>query len=404
MSRRPRRAAKVLEPPPSAARFRWPWIGGLILLGGVAFGVAYLVTDMTKSEKAGPQSSKVEPANGDKPPAEIPNPPGLNREGAVPSEPMPPPPGETPPGMKWTGGGEFTMGSDSGPSTERPSHRVRVDGFWIDETEVTNSQFREFVVKTRYVTTAEKKPDWEEMKKYVPPGTPKPPDEVLVPGSLVFRSPGKPVPLDDRIPQWWHFVPGADWRHPEGPESSIKGKDDHPVVHVSWDDAAAYAKWAGKRLPTEAEWEFAARGGKEKQRFIWGNDPPKDDSKLANIWQGEFPTNNTKKDGYERTAPVKSYPPNGYGLYDMAGNVWEWCSDWYRVDEYERRGKLTENPKGPEKCWDPRDPWSLLRVTRGGSFLCHVTYCESYRPAARRGTAADTGLSHLGFRCVRSAR
>ena len=314
-----------------------------------------------------------------------------------------PPPKESLPGMKWIGGGEFTMGSVSGPASERPSHRVQLDGFWIDETEVTNAQFREFVARTRYVTTAEKKPVWEEMKKYLPPGTEKPPEELLVAGSLVFRSPKSRVPLND-VSAWWHYVPGADWRHPEGPESSIKGMDDHPVVHVSWEDAAAYAKWAGKRLPTEAEWEFAARGGKEKLRFIWGNDPPREDEKLANIWQGDFPLHNTRQDGFERTAPVKSFPPNDYGLYDMAGNVWEWCSDWYRADEYTRRGKLTKNPQGPESSLDPREPWSPMRVTRGGSFLCHVTYCESYRPAARRGTAADTGLSHLGFRCVISGK
>lgn len=331
----------------------------LVALAGAAFGASYLITNLMK-------------------------------------------PGD-PPGMKWIEGGEFTMGSDSGPATEKPSHRVKVDGFWIDETEVTNAQFQEFVEKTKYVTTAEKKPDWEEMKKFLPPGTEKPPESQLVPGALVYRSPDRKVPLDD-VTAWWSYVPGADWRHPEGPGSDLKGRENHPVVHVAWEDAAAYAKWAGKRLPTEAEWEFAARGGKEKQRFTWGNDAPKDDSNLANIWQGEFPTKNTKQDGFERTAPVKSFPPNGYGLYDMAGNVWEWCSDWYRADEYSGRGKLTANPKGPDKSWDPREPWSPMRVTRGGSFLCHITYCESYRPAARRGTAADTGLSHLGFRCVISGK
>ncbi|HET6574809.1 MAG TPA: formylglycine-generating enzyme family protein [Fimbriiglobus sp.] len=306
-----------------------------------------------------------------------------------------------PPGMRWVPPGEFTMGSDAGPATERPAHRVRLDGFWIDEHEVTNVLFRAFVEATGYVTTAEKKPEWEELRKTLPPGTPRPPDDQLVPGSMVFTPPPGPVPLDNAA-AWWRYVPGANWRHPEGPGSTIDGRDDHPVIHVSWDDAAAYARWAGKRLPTEAEWEYAARGGLARKRFTWGDDPPADDSKLANIWQGDFPYRNLMLDGWERTAPVKAYPPNGYGLYDMAGNVWEWCSDWYRADEYARRagrGPIA-NPAGPTESWDPNEPWAPKRVTRGGSFLCHVSYCESYRPAARRGTAPDTGMSHLGFRCV----
>lgn len=315
------------------------------------------------------------------------------------SQPLPPP------GMVWIPGGEFVMGTDGAeaPGTEQPAHRVYVDGFWMDEHEVTNAQFAEFVEATGYVTTAEKPPDWEELKKSLPPGTPKPPEEKLVPGSLVFTPPTEPVPTDNPE-RWWTWTPGACWKHPEGPGSNLQGRENHPVVHVSWFDAVAYARWAGKRLPTEAEWEFAARGGLSGKRFTWGNDPPTDTQPKANIWQGTFPHLNTKADGWERTAPVKSFPPNGYGLYDMAGNVWEWCADWYRADEYARRAGVQEirNPQGPSNSWSPREPYAALRVTRGGSFLCHVSYCESYRPAARRGTAQDTGLSHVGFRCVRS--
>ena len=307
-----------------------------------------------------------------------------------------------PPDMVWIPGGEFTMGSshEGAPVQERPARRVKLDGFWMDEHEVTNAEFQRFVEATGYVTTAEKIPDWEEMKKQVPPETPKPPAETLVAGSIVFKPTAGPVPLDN-LHQWWEWVPGASWKHPEGPASTLDGRDDHPVVHVAWGDAVAYATWAGKRLPTEAEWEYAARGGLADLKFTWGNDPPAEDAKLANIWQGDFPYRNTKLDGYDRTAPAKSYPPNGYGLYDMAGNVWEWCSDWYRADAYTLTGdELLVNPTGPARSWD-HDPDVPKRAMRGGSFLCHVTYCESYRPAARQGTASDSGASHLGFRCVR---
>ncbi|HEY8506279.1 MAG TPA: formylglycine-generating enzyme family protein [Gemmataceae bacterium] len=311
---------------------------------------------------------------------------------------------KTPPGMVWVPGGEFVMGTagDTPHRNEQPAHTVRLDGFWMDETEVTNAQFRAFVEATGYVTTAEKKPDWGEMQKQLPPGTPEPPPEKLVPGSLVFTPPAGPVPTDDAS-RWWAWTPGACWEHPEGPGSDLTGRDDHPVVHVSWDDARAYAKWAGKRLSTEAEWEYAARGGLAGKRFPWGDDAPTDSGGTkANIWQGTFPNRNTRADGYDRTAPVRSYPPNGYGLYDTAGNVWEWCSDWYRADAYVGRAGVTVSPKGPETFWDPNEPLVPKRVTRGGSFLCHASYCESYRPAARRGTAIDTGMSHVGFRCVLS--
>ncbi len=308
-----------------------------------------------------------------------------------------------PPGMRWVPGGDFVMGTDRawGKANERPPHRARVDGFWMDEHEVTNAEFRRFVAATRYVTTAERKPDWAEMQAQLPPGTPKPDDSMLVPGSLVFTPPSDPVSLKDAA-QWWRWVPGADWKHPEGPESTIEGRDDHPVVQVSWEDASSYARWAGKRLPTEAEWEFAANGGLDGKRFVWGDQgPAADRPALANIWQGDFPHRNTRTDRFERTAPVKSFPPNGYGLHDMAGNVWEWCADWYASNAYTTaRGGIALNPRGPEQSFDPTDPYIQRRVTRGGSFLCHESYCESYRPTARRGTPPDTGMSHIGFRCV----
>jgi formylglycine-generating enzyme len=311
-------------------------------------------------------------------------------------------PRAAPSGMVWIPAGEFIMGaSGETPNlNEQPAHRVRLSAFWMDETEVTNAQFQAFVNATRYVTTAEKPPDWEEMRKTLPPGTPKPAAEKLVPGSLVFRPTTGPVPLGE-FERWWHWTPGASWQHPEGPGSNLAGRESHPVVHVTWEDAQAYAKWAGKRLPTEAEWEYAARGGLTGKRFVWGDEAPTEtDGAKANIWHGEFPHKNTLADGWERTAPVKSYPANGYGLYDMAGNAWEWCADWYRADAYIHRTSVITNPTGSDTFWDPREPLIPKRVMRGGSFLCHVTYCESYRPAARRGTATDTSMSHLGFRCV----
>ena len=308
-------------------------------------------------------------------------------------------------GMVWIPPNEFMMGTAESTNlrNEKPAHPVQLDGFWIDATEVTNAQFRKFVDSTGYITTAEVKPDWDEIKKSVPPGTPKPPDDVLVAGSLVFVPTPGPVPTDD-VSQWWKWTHGANWKHPEGPESSIADRDDHPVVQVSWYDATAYAKWAGKRLPTEAEWECAARGALVGKRFTWGDQPPSDSSRLANIWQGTFPNKNEKLDGWERTSPVMSYPPNGFAIYDMSGNVWEWCSDWYRADAYLpfKDGLKAVNPPGPSESWDPNEPYAAKRVIRGGSFLCHITYCESYRTAARRGNSPDTGMSHLGFRCVKA--
>jgi formylglycine-generating enzyme len=316
------------------------------------------------------------------------------------------PPGDGPPGMAWVPGGEFSMGSEDPQARpdERPVHRVRVDGFWIEQTPVTNAQFRKFVEATGYVTTAERKPDWEEIKKQVPPGTPRPPDEKLVAASLVFRQSDGPVDLHD-FSQWWSWVPGADWRHPHGPGSGIDGLNDHPVVQVSWDDAAAYAKWAGRRLPTEAEFEFAARGGLDGRKYPWGDEPISESHPQCNFWQGQFPNKNTNQDGYARTSPVRTFPANGYGLYDMAGNVWEWCADWYRPDTYaadQAKGVVT-NPAGPTSSLDPEEPYTPKRVVRGGSFLCNDSYCASYRAAARMKTSPDSGSDHTGFRCVMSA-
>lgn len=313
--------------------------------------------------------------------------------------------GEEPRGMAWIPGGTFSMGTDSRESwlDERPAHPVKVDGFWMDITEVTNGQFREFVNATHYLTTAERAPTVEEILAQSPPGTPAPPAELLVPGSLVFTPPDHATPLDD-LTRWWSWTPGANWQHPEGPASDLVGRDDHPVVQVCWDDAVAYANWAKKRLPTEAEWEFAARGGLRGKTNVWGNDPPDPEKPQLNMWQGEFPHRNAMLDGYRLTAPVKSFPPNGYGLYDMAGNVWEWCSDWYDSTVYSRRGSSgpTDNPQGPPASHDPSRPFMTLRSQRGGSFLCCDSYCTRYRPSARHGGTPDSGMSHAGFRCVRS--
>lgn len=324
----------------------------------------------------------------------------------APAQTVAPAPGDAPAGMVWIPGGEFAMGTDSelGWPDERPAHRVRVDGFWMDSTEVTNAEFARFVDATGYVTTAERAPLLEEIMKQVPPGTPPPPPESLVPGTLVFTPTENAISLDD-FSKWWTWTPGANWRRPEGPDSNIEGRESHAVVQVSWDDAQAYAAWAKKRLPTEAEWEFAARGGLAGKNFVWGDEPLT--PQRANIWQGEFPHQNTQEDGYYRTAPAKAFPANGYGLYDMSGNVWEWCADWYDRGLYARRGGrgLIVNPLGPAEAVtdaaNARD-FAPQRVQRGGSFLCCDQYCSRYRPSARHGSTPDTGMSHVGFRCVRS--
>jgi formylglycine-generating enzyme required for sulfatase activity len=265
----------------------------------------------------------------------------------------------------------------------------------MDQTTVTNEQFAAFVRATGFVTLAEKKPD--------PRQYPNASEDQLVPGSLVFTSPKHAVPLHvpEAYRQWWQFVPGASWKHPEGPDSNLSGREKHPVVHVCWDDAMAYAKWAGKRLPTEAEFEYAARGKLTQMPYVWGREFRPDGKCMANTWQGRFPFENTREDGWERTAPVASFPPNGFGLYDMAGNVWQWCADWYRYDYYAHSPR--RNPQGPADSLDPREPTLPKRVQRGGSFLCSDQYCSRYMPGGRGTGAVDTGQSHVGFRCVRSA-
>ncbi|MFV0679395.1 formylglycine-generating enzyme family protein [Ottowia sp.] len=315
-------------------------------------------------------------------------------------------------GMAWVPGGDFLMGSDHqlAQNNERPAHAVKVQGFWMDRYHVTNAQFRDFMQATGYATTAERQPDWETIKPQVPPGTPRPPDSVLIPGSMVFVGTDREVSYDN-FSLWWRYVPGADWRHPTGPGSDIEGRDDHPVVHISYDDAMAYAQWAGKRMPTEAQWEFAARGGLEQATYTWGEEFAPGGQQMANVWEGQqtqrFPVVSPKAGGAISTSPVGTFPPNGYGLYDMTGNAWQWVSDWYRADQFvlvSQSGQTQIDPTGPSDSYDPSQPGVPVnapkRVTRGGSFLCNEDYCLSYRPSARRGTDPYSSMSHLGFRLI----
>lgn len=306
-------------------------------------------------------------------------------------------------GMVWIPGGIFEMGGDNSQAREDefPKHLVQVDGFYMDITEVTNAQFAQFVAATGYITTAEKDIDWEDLKQQVPPTTPKPDAETLKAASLVFIPTEHEVNLQD-YSQWWSWSHGANWKHPKGIGSDLIGKEDLPVVHISWDDANAYCKWSGKRLPTEAEWEFAARGGLEKNTYVWGNDSISDQKKQCNYWQGTFPYKNEITDGFFGAAPVKSFSPNGYGLYDMAGNVWEWCFDMYNYNYYKdfEKTKLAINPKGPTKSYDPDEPLLAKKSMRGGSFLCNESYCSGYRVSARMKSSPDSSMEHLGFRCV----
>jgi formylglycine-generating enzyme required for sulfatase activity len=319
-------------------------------------------------------------------------------------------PTSPPEGMVYIPGGEFSMGSldptdmicggDEPMNDARPLHRVYVDAFFMDATEVTNEQFEQFAESTGYVTVAERKPTREEF--------PTAPEENLVAGSVVFSPPPRPVPLDDHY-RWWSYVPGANWRHPTGRDSDLKGREKYPVVHIAYENAAAFAKWAGKRLPTEAEWEFAARGGMAGKPYAWGDELKPDGKWQANIYQGKFPVRggDTGEDGFKGIAPVAQFPPNAYGLFDVGGNVWEWCSDWYRADYYSmlaEQGGVARNPQGPSSSLDPSEPQEQKRVQRGGSFLCTDQFCTRYMVGTRGKGEVRSGSNHVGFRCVKNAR
>jgi formylglycine-generating enzyme required for sulfatase activity len=364
----------------------------LALVAIVAAGT--LVALRTRQRDAAPTapSASTEPAAN--PPAFVPT--VVNAAAA---------PGPAPKGMVWIPGGEFSMGSHveseafcAIPGVTRdalPVHRVYVDGFWMDATEVTNEEFERFVTATGYVTIAERTPTAAEF-----PGAP---PENLVAGSTVFTPTAAPPSLHDHF-QWWRYQKGASWRRPEGPGSTVRGRERYPVVQIAFEDAEAYAKWAGKRLPTEAEWEFAARGGLTGKLYAWGDELRPGGALAANIYQGKFPANDTGDDGFRGVAPVASYAPNGYGLYDVAGNVWEWISDWYRSDYYAQlaaAGPVARNPRGPESSLDPAEPGTKKRVHRGGSFLCTDQYCTRYMVGTRGRGEVSTGTNHLGMRLVR---
>lgn len=313
---------------------------------------------------------------------------------------------KTPEGMVWIPAGSFQQGAVPQDQTamahEKPQHPVSVDGFFMDITEVTNRQFKKFVKETGYITIAERAIDWEDMKNQLPEGTPKPHDSILQPGSLMFKKAKSTVPNLYDFSQWWRWSIGVNWKHPSGPDTTIEGKDDYPVVHVSYEDAEAYCKWAGRRLPTEAEWEYAARGTSKNTIYLWGDDISVL-SKNVNSWEGEFPVKNTLEDGFERAAPVKTYPQNSFGLYEMAGNVWEITSDLYNLKYYGElaaSGKPTINPKGAEVAYNPNNPYLEEVIIKGGSFLCSDSYCASYRVSSRMGSSKDSSSEHVGFRTV----
>jgi formylglycine-generating enzyme required for sulfatase activity len=376
------------EPKP---RYIWPWFVLAFLLLAILLAVLWMSKEIARTKRireASMPSSQLEPS-------------GSVNSVSPRAQDM-----SWTNDMVWIPPGTFWMGAEDGQADEKPVHQVTLDGFWMDKTEVSNEQFAKFVRAATYVTVAERKPD----PKDFPGASP----EMLVPGSIVFTpptldqinrqrvaeglEPSAVIPLDNHF-LWWRYVPAANWRHPEGPQSDLNGREKHPVVHIAWEDARAYCKWAGKRLPTEAEWEYAARGGLDRQPYVWGKEQKPEGKWLANIWQGRFPNENTMEDGFRGTAPVASFPANGYGLYDMAGNVWEWCADWYLPDYY--ANSPATNPPGPDTSFDPNEPGVMKRVQRGGSFLCSDLYCIGYRPSSRMKSTADTGLCHSGFRCVK---
>jgi formylglycine-generating enzyme required for sulfatase activity len=377
-----------------------------LLLSMLALVAMILVVVAVLTAPFGPQSAR--------PRAEVvPSDPAVRTPTVPADSPLPPllvaEPAETPAGMVWIPGGTFVMGSvepadptnpDHLKPDEFPAHEVELDGYWIDETPVTNRQYREFVEMTGHVTFAERTPTREDFAKSGVDVT-MIHEKDLVPGSMCFNCEFNRRQLVTGVPNWeyqvWQVVQGANWRHPDGPESSIDNRLDHPVVHVNWDDAVAYCKWAGKRLPTEAEFEYAARGGRAT-KYAWGDELVPDGEFQCNFWQGVFPTERLNLDGFETSSPVKTFPPNGYGLYDMAGNVWQWCSDFYRPDYYAHSPR--RNPRGPSSSFDPQDPAIVKHVQRGGSFMCNTNSCTGYRCAARMRGEVTSGSFHNGFRCV----
>jgi formylglycine-generating enzyme len=391
-----KRDARLTQPASESRAMTWLLRAGILL---TSTGLAYASVRAWKSTAGHSVPS---------------SPPALTEDAhspLTPSKPsVPPPTGPAPEGMVWIPGGEFSMGcadprdlphgGPDGMPDARPLHKVSVDGFWMDRVEVTNRQYAAFVKATGYVTVAELTPTAAEF-----PGAP---PENLVAGSTVFSPPTQAVPLDNHY-RWWGYVKGASWRHPEGPQSSIDGREDYPVIHIAYEDAEAFARWAGKRLPTETEWEFAARGGLAGKPYAWGDELQPGGKWMANTWQGRFPLKDTGEDGFAGVAPVGKFPPNGYGLFDMAGNVWEWCSDWYRPDGYAECAAsadagVARNPQGPASSFDPAEPREPKRVHRGGSFLCTEEYCTRYMVGARGKGEVKTASNHLGFRCVKAAK
>jgi formylglycine-generating enzyme required for sulfatase activity len=369
---------------------------------GVLAVAAVSVAAFAVSRAVGSRNPSVEPPSAGSPPPAMHEPLPTFQPTVVNTAPAP---GPAPDGMVWIPGGAFSMGVADQPDMNevgmsamrdsRPIHRVYVDGFYMDKTDVTNAQFARFVKATGYTTVAERTPRAEDF-----PGAP---PENLVAGSVVFSPPDHPVPLNDHF-QWWTYVHGASWRHPLGPKSDLTGKDAYPVVHVAYQDAEAYAKWAGKRLPTEAEWEFAARGGLSGKPFVWGDEFRPNGKWMANTHQGHFPDHDTGEDGAAGLMPVAQFPANPYGLYDMAGNAWQWTSDWYREDYYATlvaAGGMARNPPGPASSFDPSEPGQAKKVHRGGSFLCTDQYCSRYVVGTRGKGEVSTGTNHLSFRCVK---